>query len=234
MAELIVPLDQPGIDDALRLVDELGDGVDFYKVGLELFTRAGPEVVRLLKERGRKVFLDLKLLDIPNTVAGAVRAAAALEVDLLTVHATGGTAMLEAAAQASAGRVRLLAVTVLTSFSSDELAEVWSRPVDDVAAEVERLGALARRCGIDGLVSSAHEVAALRAALGPEAILVTPGIRLAGGAAHDQTRIATPERAVRDGADHLVVGRAITAAADRREALRQVRASMRAGAGAAE
>lgn len=233
MAELIIPLDQPSIDDALSLVDELGDGVDFYKVGLELFTRAGPEVVRLLKDRGRKVFLDLKLLDIPNTVAGAVRAAAALEVDLLTVHATGGRAMLEAAAEASSGRVRLLAVTVLTSFSADELGEVWQRPVDDVAAEVERLGQLARGSGIDGLVSSAHEVARLRAALGEDAVLVTPGIRLAGGEAHDQTRVATPERAVRDGADHLVVGRAITAAADRSDALRRVRDSMRAGALAA-
>lgn len=230
VAELIVPLDQPSLRDAVQLVDELGDGVDFYKVGLELFTRVGPEVVRLLRDRGRRVFLDLKLLDIPNTVAGAVRAAAALDVDLLTVHATGGPAMLEAAATAAEGRVRLLAVTVLTSFSADELGAVWQRPIDDVGAEVARLAGLARDSGIDGLVSSAHEVSRLRAALGGEAILVTPGIRLAGGATHDQTRVATPERAVRDGADHLVVGRAITAAADRPAALREVRESMLAGA----
>lgn len=229
MARLIVPLDQPDLDAALRLVDELGDEADLYKVGLELFTRVGPEVVHRLKQRGHGVFLDLKLLDIPNTVAGAVRAAAALGVDLLTVHATGGEAMLAAAAEACDGRTRLLAVTVLTSFSSDGLGAVFARPVDDLAGEVERLALLARGAGIDGVVSSVYEVPRLRQALGPEGLLVTPGIRLAGGDAHDQARVATPEAAVRAGADHLVVGRAITAAPDRLEALRQVRASMRRG-----
>lgn len=229
MADLILPLDQPSPGQALALVDEFGDDVDFYKVGLELFTRAGPDVIRALRERGKRVFLDLKLLDIPNTVAGAVRAAAELDVALLTVHATGGEAMLRAAAEAASGRLRLLAVSVLTSFSADELATVWGRPVDDVAAEVERLAALARASGVHGVVSSAHEAAALRHALGGEAVLVTPGIRLPGGDAHDQSRVATPERAVRDGADYLVVGRAITGAADRHAALRQVRASMRSG-----
>lgn len=233
MAHLIVPLDQPDLDAALRLVDLLGDGVDFYKVGLELFTRAGPEAVHRLKERGHGVFLDLKLLDIPNTVASAVRAAAALEVDLLTVHATGGAAMLAAAAAAAEGRLRLLAVTVLTSLSADDFARVLDRPVDDVPAEVTRLALLAREAGVDGVVSSVHEVPRLRAALGPGALLVTPGIRLAGGAAHDQARVATPEAAVRAGADHLVVGRAITAAADPRHALELVRASMASGAGGA-
>lgn len=229
MAALIVPLDHPDLDAALRLVDELGHDVDLYKVGLELFTRVGPEVVHRLKERGHGVFLDLKLLDIPNTVAGAVRAACALDVDLLTVHATGGEAMLAAATEAAAGgRTRLLAVTVLTSFSAGDLATVLGRGVDDVGAEVERLARLARGAGIDGIVSSVHEVPRLRAALGSEALLVTPGIRLAGGSTHDQARVATPEAAVRAGADHLVVGRAITEAADRRAALSAVRSSMRA------
>lgn len=230
MAELILPLDQPSQRHALALVDEIGDDVDFYKVGLELFTRAGPGVVRALHGRGKRVFLDLKLLDIPNTVAGAVRAATELDVELLTVHATGGAAMLAAAAEAARGRVRLLAVTVLTSFSADEVGAVWGRPVHDVADEVRRLAALAHESGVDGVVSSAHEVAALRAALGPDAALVTPGIRLEGGSAHDQRRVATPEQAVRDGADYLVVGRAISDADDRHRAVVDVVESMRAGA----
>ncbi len=225
MAELILPLDQPSQRDALALVDDLGEAVDFYKVGLELFTREGPSVVRALHGRGKRVFLDLKLLDIPNTVARAARAAADLDVELLTLHATGGRAMMEAAAEAVAStsrRTRLLAVTVLTSFTPDGLGETWGRSIHEVGEEVTRLARLARECGIHGVVSSAHEVARLRAALGPDALLVTPGIRLAGGAAHDQARVATPDRAVRDGADYLVVGRAITAARDRPAALAQV------------
>ncbi|MBT8336906.1 MAG: orotidine-5'-phosphate decarboxylase [Gemmatimonadetes bacterium] len=232
MAELILPLDRPGRREALELVDDFGGSVDFYKVGLELFSRSGPDVVRELQDRGKRVFLDLKLMDIPHTVARAVEAAADLGVDLLTVHAVGGTAMLEAAVAAAGDSLRLLAVTVLTSSSSGDLAAVWGRPIPSVDAEVTRLAEFARAAGIHGLVSSAREVRALRAALGPEAILVTPGIRLPGGDAHDQTRVATPDAAVRDGADFLVVGRAITAAADRRAALAEVRRRMAVGAGA--
>ncbi len=230
MAQLILPLDQPSSRLALTLVDELGDAVSFYKVGLELYTREGPGIVRALHGRGKRVFLDLKLLDIPNTVAGAVRAAGDLGVDLLTVHATGGRTMLEAAAAAAADRLRLLAVTVLTSYSADELSLVWQRPVGDVEDEVLRLGALAQAAGIHGMVSSVHEVAALRTALGPESVLVTPGIRLGGGAAHDQVRVATPDAAVRAGADYLVVGRAITEAPDRRGALERVLSLMESAA----
>jgi orotidine-5'-phosphate decarboxylase len=233
MAELILPLDRPGRREALELVDDFGDAVDFYKVGLELFSRSGPDVVRELQDRGKRVFLDLKLMDIPHTVARAVEAAADLGVDLLTVHAVGGTAMLEAAASAAGDSLRLLAVTVLTSMSSEELVAVWDRPVPAVDDEVTRLARLSREAGIHGLVSSAREVAALRSVLGPEPILVTPGIRLPGGDAHDQTRVATPEAAVRDGADFLVVGRAITAAPDRGAALAEVRRRMAVGAGAA-
>lgn len=233
MAELILPLDQPSQRDALALVDDLGEAVTFYKVGLELYTREGPSVVRALHGRGKRVFLDLKLFDIPNTVAQAAAAAAELDVELLTLHATGGRSMMEAAAEAVAkagGSTRLLAVTVLTSFSAEGLGETWDRSIDDVAAEVGRLAALARASGIDGLVSSAHEVADLRAAVGPEAVLVTPGIRLPGGDAHDQARVATPDAAVRDGADYLVVGRAITAADDRQAALARVLDLMRGAA----
>lgn len=229
MAELILPLDQPSQREALALVDAMGDGVSFYKVGLELFTREGPGVIRALHGRHKRVFLDLKLHDIPNTVAGAVRAAVELEVELLTVHAGGGRAMMEAAAEAAGGPLRLLAVTVLTSLSTEGLGQSWGRTIDDVEVEVRRLAGLASDCGIDGVVSSAHEVAGLRAALGPDAILVTPGIRLAGGEAHDQARVATPDAAVRDGADFLVVGRAITAAPEPLAALAQVLEAMEAG-----
>jgi len=222
LAELILPLDQPSQRHALALVDDLGERVTFYKVGLELFTREGPSVVRALHGRRKRVFLDLKLHDIPNTVAGAVRAAAELEVDLLTVHAGGGRAMLEAAAEASSGALRLLAVTVLTSFSDEGLGEAWGRTIGDVGEEVRRLAELSNEVGIDGVVSSAHEVASLRRVLGPSAVLVTPGIRLPDGDAHDQARVATPDAAVRDGADYLVVGRAITGARDPQAALSRV------------
>ncbi|NNF39666.1 MAG: orotidine-5'-phosphate decarboxylase [Gemmatimonadetes bacterium] len=230
MAELILPLDQPSQREALALVDAMGEGVSFYKVGLELFTREGPGVVRALHGRRKRVFLDLKLHDIPNTVAGAVRAAAELDVELLTVHAGGGRAMLEAAAEAARdtadGALRLLAVTVLTSLSEEGLGESWGRGIDDVGAEVLRLAELAKASGIDGVVSSAHEVAGLRRTLGPDAVLVTPGIRLPGGDAHDQARVATPDTAVADGADYLVVGRAITGARDPHAALAAVLESM--------
>lgn len=230
MAELILPLDQPSQRQALALVDDLGERVTYYKVGLELFTREGPGVVRALHGRRKRVFLDLKLHDIPNTVAGAVRAAVELEVALLTVHAGGGRAMLEAAAEAASGPLRLVAVTVLTSLSGDGLGETWGRSIADVEAEVRRLAGLAVDSGIHGVVSSAHEAAGLRNALGPDAVLVTPGIRLPGGEAHDQRRVATPDAAVRDGADFLVVGRAITAASDPQAALTRVLDLMEAGA----
>lgn len=230
MAELILPLDQPSQRQALALVDALGERVTYYKVGLELFTREGPGVVRALHGRRKRVFLDLKLHDIPNTVAGAVRAAVELEVALLTVHAGGGRAMLEAAAEAASGPLRLVAVTVLTSLSGDGLGETWGRSIDDVEAEVSRLAGLAIDSGIHGVVSSAHEAAGLRNALGPDAVLVTPGIRLPGGEAHDQRRVATPDAAVREGADFLVVGRAITAASDPQAALTRVLDLMEAGA----
>lgn len=224
MAQLILALDTPSPAAALALVDRIGDGADFYKVGLELHTTAGARVVSELRAREKRVFLDLKLHDIPNTVTGAVAAAGDLDVELLTVHAAGGEAMLEAAARARRGRLRLLGVTVLTSLGPKELGTVWRRQVPSIAAEVERLAAMVKGAGLDGVVSSVAEVASLRARFGGDFLLVAPGIRLAGGERHDQMRAATPAEGVRAGADYLVIGRAVTAAPDPLAALAAVRA----------
>jgi len=212
VTEVIVALDAPSAEDALELVDRLDTTADFYKVGLELFTREGPSVVRELQRRGKRVFLDLKLHDIPNTVAKAVEAAGALGVNLLTVHASGGSAMLEAARAAAAPGLRLLAVTVLTSLEADGLGQVWGRPVDSMPREVCRLGAIAKAVGIHGLVAAASDAARIRAELGGDVLLVVPGIRPAGVDRGDQARVATPAEAVRAGADYLVLGRAVTRA----------------------
>lgn len=222
MNRVIVPLDVESSDEALTWVDRLGDQGEFYKVGLELYTRAGPEVVRELIDRGKRVFLDLKLHDIPNTVAGAVRAASDLGVDLLTVHASGGPTMLKAAARARSGGLRLLAVTVLTSLSPDEMSTVWGREIRSVREEVGRLAVLAQEAGMDGIVASALEASWVRSQVGDDFMIVTPGIRPAGADRGDQSRVATPTDAIRAGADYLVVGRPITQAADPAAALAAV------------
>jgi len=226
MAQLILALDTPTAADALALVDRIGDGADFYKVGLELYTAAGPAVVEALHDRGKRVFLDLKLHDIPNTVAGAVAAASHLGVELLTVHATGGRAMLEAAREARDGHLELVGVTVLTSLAAADLAEAWGKGAPNVGDEVLRLATLLKDVGLDGVVSSVGEVASLRARLGGDFLLVAPGIRLPGGDRGDQKRVATPAEAAKAGADYLVVGRAVTAAADPVRALEAVHADM--------
>ena len=231
MSDLIIALDLPSQADALDLVDRLGADADFYKVGLELFSREGPGVITELHDRGKRVFLDLKLMDIPNTVARAVAAASDLGVELLTLHAHGGPRMMEAALGQAGPDTRLLAVTLLTSLSPDEIEVVWDRPVGSVRREVLRLARLAREAGMHGVVSSPLEAGELRTALGPEALVVTPGVRLPGADHHDQNRVATPAAAVEAGASHLVVGRAVTLAAEPRAALEEVRASMRAGVG---
>jgi orotidine-5'-phosphate decarboxylase len=228
MSQLIIALDVPSQREALQLVDELGEGADFYKVGLELYTREGPGVLRALKGRGKQVFLDLKLLDIPHTVQRSVQAAAELGADLLTVHSQGGSAMLEAAAKAAGSEMRIVAVTVLTSLSPTEVEDIWDRSLDSVRDEVLRLAALATRAGAHGVVASALEARDLRRTLGPDALVVTPGIRLPGGDTHDQARVTSPLEAVREGASHLVVGRAVTRAPDPVEALDRVLASMAA------
>lgn len=222
MAQVIIALDVPTLDQALGLVDSLGEGADFYKVGLELFTREGPSVVQALRGRGKRIFLDLKLHDIPNTVARAVARARDLEVDLLTLHATGGRPMMEAAAEAAGGHLTLLGVTVLTSMTAADMLDSWGRVVDSLEEEVVRLARLARESGVGGVVASVREAAPIKEAVGTDLLVVTPGIRLAGDDAHDQARVSTPAEAVAAGADYVVVGRSVTGAPDPAAALRRV------------
>ena len=184
----------------------------WVKVGLELYLAEGPSLIRTLRSSGLKVFLDLKLYDIPHTVSAAIRAVLPLKPDLLTVHASGGPAMLAAATAAAEGSpTRLLAVTVLTSMDAAQMQQTGIAGAPE--AQVERLAALASGCGIDGLVCSPREAASLRARL-PHALLVTPGVRPAGAAQDDQQRTSTPAAALLAGANQIVVGRPITAAAD--------------------
>ena len=220
---LIVALDVPDAASAQGLVNQLEPCCQWFKVGLELFVAAGPAVLKPLIARGHQIFLDLKFNDIPNTVAGAVRSAAALGVRMMTVYGAGGPAMLAAAQGALAGLPdppQLLAITVLTSMDQAQVHAVgWERSPADQAELLARMGLGA---GIRGFVCSPQEVASLRAIIGPEGVLVTPGIRPAGGAKGDQNRIATPAEALRSGASYLVVGRPITQAADPLEAAQAI------------
>lgn len=223
--EVIVALDYPEAASAWALVERLPEDT-WFKVGLELFTAAGPSIVERLVGDGRHVFLDLKLHDIPNTVAGAVRSAGRLGARLLTVHGSGGEDMLRAAADAARGDggsdLRLLAITVLTSLDDQGLQTVMG-PQAGVEETAGRLAGLARQAGIDGAVCSVNEARAIKIACGPEFLVVTPGIRLAGQSLDDQRRVATPAVACAAGADFLVVGRAITQADDPSAALLEVR-----------
>jgi len=220
MAELIVALDVSSTADVKQVVEMLGDSVSFYKIGLELFSAEGPDVVRAVTARNKRVFLDLKLHDIPRTVERAVRSGALLGVDLMTIHSVGGRAMIRAAKEAalSAGSKipRILAVTVLTSLDQSDLMDLGV--TREMKAQVEAMGKLACDHGADGIVCSPKEVANMRAVLGPQALLVTPGVRPAGADVGDQKRVATPAQAVKDGSTHLVVGRPILEAADPRAA----------------
>ncbi len=226
MSEIAVALDFPSPVPALELVGRLGSDADFYKVGLELFTCAGPSFLEELRAAGKRIFLDLKLHDIPNTVRGAAAAARELGVELITVHATGGTRMIAAAAEGAGGDVRVVAITLLTSLSAMEVREVWGRRELSEDGEVVRLARLAQLAGAAGVVASPREARALRSVLGPEALIVTPGIRPRGAEMHDQARVATPADAVAAGADVLVVGRSITMADDPAEAFRRIRSEM--------
>ncbi len=216
---IIVALDVSEKQKLVELVQALRGQVGMFKVGKELFTSLGPQAVELVKEHGGEVCLDLKFHDIPNTVAGAVRAAARMGVAMMTVHCSGGAAMLSAAIQEAREALSaplVVGVTVLTSLSDSDLAGLGlAGPVEQA---VLRLGRLALDAGLDGLVVSPRELRALRQAFGNKPYLVTPGIRPAGASADDQHRVATPGRAVSDGADFLVVGRPITQAADPSEA----------------
>ena len=221
--KLIVALDVPDAKSAMRLVAELEGTCSWFKVGLELFVACGPAVLEPIVSRGFNVFLDLKLHDIPNTVAGAVKSAAALGARMLTLHAGGGPAMLAAAKNALAGMAsppELLAVTVLTSMDAGQLQSVG---VDRApAGQVELLAKMGMEAGIRGFVCSPQEVAALRTLAGPEGVLVIPGIRPAGAAIGDQKRVAGPAEALRLGASYLVVGRPITQAVNPAEAARAI------------
>lgn len=212
MAELIVALDSPDAPSAVALLDLLPDACP-VKVGSVLLARAGAGFVRGLASSGHPVFLDAKWHDIPNTVAGAVSAAADLGVEMATVHAAGGTAMLRAAVEAAAGRIKIVAVTVLTSHGTASYAAVTGRDHLNIGDEVVRLAEVALGAGVDGIVCSAEEIALVKPLVGDRRIVV-PGIRRATDVAGDQQRIATPEAAVAAGATHLVVGRPITEAAD--------------------
>ncbi len=216
---VIVALDC-GMDEASRLADMLQGKAMWVKVGMTLFYAHGPQAVRTFKERGFKVFLDLKFHDIPHQVEGAAYSAAMTGADMLTMHASGGVAMMEAAQRGAARAAAecgcevpaTLGITVLTSMNAEMLAEVGvARDVED---QVPALAALAQRAGISGVVASPQEAGRLRAALGPGAYIVTPGVRPAGAALGDQSRVATPAQAFASGASHIVVGRPITQAAD--------------------
>ncbi len=212
---LIVALDVSTATAARKIVAAVGDSAFTYKVGMQLYTAEGPSIVRELVSSGRRVFLDLKYHDIPNTVAAAVREAAGLRVSMLTVHASGGGKMLRAAveaARAASPDLLLLAVTVLTSFDDVELGMIGLR--GGVLDQVQRLAALALSNGCKGVVASAHEAGDLRKEFGHDFAIVTPGVRLAGSGPHDQARVVTPAEAVAAGASHIVVGRPITDSAD--------------------
>jgi orotidine-5'-phosphate decarboxylase len=225
-APIAVALDAPDLDTAVGWAKAAGPHVSTMKVGLELYLRDGADAVRQIRSAapGSALFLDLKLHDIPNTVAGAARAVADLAPDILTVHAGGGPAMVRAAVDALPD-TRIAAVTVLTSMSAEDLEAVGLQgPSIDA---VRRLAALAVGAGARALVCSPQEVAAVRAEVGPDITLITPGVRPAGAALGDQARVATPEQALADGADLLVIGRPVTGAADVAGAAAKIAASLR-------
>lgn len=224
---IVIPLDVSSSQEALALVHALRGRVGLFKVGLELFCSAGPSVVDRIVALGEEVFLDLKLHDIPNTVARAAAAAAGLGVAMMDVHLSGGERMIAAASaalrDAAAGRSRrplLLGITVLTSLDRQDLDSVGVRA--SVAEQVVALATLGRRAGLDGVVASPHEIAAIKQACGPDFLVVTPGIRPAGADATDQKRVMTPAQALEAGADYLVIGRPITGAPDPSAALEQI------------
>lgn len=231
---LIVALDVSTMQQMKDIVDTLGDAVSFYKVGMELFYAAGEDTVAYLRDCGKSVFLDLKLHDIPNTVAQGVKSLTRLGANLITIHGQGGAVMLKAAADAAreaaeelgVERPKLLAITVLTSFDDTTWSGIGGQlPIAD---QVRRLALLAKDAGVDGVVASPLEAKLIREACGDDFLIVTPGIRPAFAAANDQKRIATPSSALRDGASRLVIGRPITKADNPREAVRMILEEMEA------
>jgi orotidine-5'-phosphate decarboxylase len=222
---ILLVLDVSSRKEALHLVKSLGGLTGMFKVGLQLYTAEGPRLVREIIEQGGKVFLDLKFHDIPNTVRSAAAEAANLGVSMMTIHAAGGRAMMEAVSKDLSDkfgkkRPMVVGVTVLTSLNSATLEETGVRgPLDE---QVLRMARLAESSGLDGIVCSPHEIQMIRRWVGPHFKIVTPGIRMPGQNAHDQERTSTPRDAIASGADYIVVGRAVTGAADPRAALEQV------------
>ena len=230
MSELIVALDVNNREEAVARVKSIGDAVDFYKIGLELYTAEGPDVVKAVKDLGKRIFLDLKFHDIPRTVERAVKSGGKLGVDLMTIHSVGGKAMIKAAADAAAefgaNGPKILAVTVLTSLDQTDLEDVGivgRTPADQVLA----MAKFATANGAHGLVCSPKEVGMLSKMLPQGTLFITPGVRPAGSAVGDQKRVATPADAVRDGATHLVVGRPILAAEESAAAARAILAEIK-------
>lgn len=224
----IVALDVPTLAEAMVLVERLGGSCEFYKVGSELFTAEGSGAVAALRDAGKRVFLDLKFHDIPNTVAAAAASAARSGAALITVHASGGTAMLRAAVDGAGDACGVLAVTVLTSLDAPSLAAAWGRPVVDIQEEVRRLAGLAAGAGCHGVVCSGQEVGSVRLDFGDRLAPLVPGVRFAGGSADDQRRVVTPGAAARDGAAYVILGRAVTAADDPAAAMLRAREEIRA------
>lgn len=230
---LIVALDFPSMDKVEALVETLGDTVSYYKVGMELFYSTGGEAIRYLRAAGKDVFLDLKLYDIPNTVAHSAKVLTALGTTMFNVHASGGLAMMKAAAQAAAEvaaqrqlpKPKLISVTVVTSMNDEEWARLNQKV--PIAQQVLDLARLTQEAGMDGVVASPQEATAIREACGPDFLIVTPGIRPQGADRGDQSRVATPAGALKLGASHLVIGRPITAAADPRAAVMAILQEMR-------
>ena len=221
---LIVALDFPTLEQAKACVVELGDAVSYYKVGMELYYAVGSEIIRFLKEQGKHVFLDLKLQDIPNTVAHSLTVLREVGAHLRNAHAVGGKKMMAEAVKAvheaaeAAGRPapKLIAVTILTSMDDEQFADLNYN--NTIAEQVISLAKLAKEAGMDGVVASPKEAAAIREACGPEFLIVTPGVRPAGSSLDDQKRVATPAGALQNGSSHIVVGRPITKAEARQAA----------------
>ena len=218
----IVALDFPRADLALGMVDRLGDACKFYKVGGELFTATGPQIVQTLRALGKDVFLDLKLHDIPNTVRGAARSAATIGAKLLTVHATGGREMIAAAVEGAGDKCGVLGVTILTSLDAAMLREAWGRKSLEVYGEVLRLAGECASVGAHGVVCSGQEAQKISAKYGEKLKLLVPGIRPAGGKTDDQKRTVTAAEAAKAGAHYIVLGRMITEAKDPASELRSV------------
>ena len=225
---VIIALDVATAHEARALVLALGDDCTFYKIGLQLFTSEGPVFVRELVAAGKKVFLDLKLHEIPNSVAGAVQSAGALGVSMVTVHASAGSAALRAAVDAARGfpNLQIIAITVVTSLGDADLQEIGIAA--SAQDQVMRLAVLAEKAGCHGVVASPQEAAVLRAILQTRTAIVTPGIRLEGDALNDQARVATPGSAARAGASHLVVGRPVSQAASPRAVVQRICAELNA------